>query len=258
MKRYISVLLALLLTASLCACGNKAETAPVEEAPVEQAPTWQEQYDLGVRYLSEGNYKEAIIAFEAAIKIDPKRVDAYVGLAEAYIAQDDPEKARKILEQALTVVGERDSVLAALADLESHAVGGRPLDSSEQQNRTLNYSYDKNGAIQWIYEDVYDKQGTLIRSNTYNANWELAAYVIWTKWEENHQGYSCTQYDADGSILYHILETWEGNDCITTHYSPEGNIIEQIICRYDDQFNLLAEESYDADGNLRWSSEGIE
>ena len=41
--------------------------------------TWQEQYDLGVRYLAEGNYEEAIIAFTAAIEIDPNRVEAYMG-----------------------------------------------------------------------------------------------------------------------------------------------------------------------------------
>ena len=39
-------------------------------------PTWQEQYDRGVRYLEDGNYEEAIIAFTAAIEIDPKRAEA--------------------------------------------------------------------------------------------------------------------------------------------------------------------------------------
>ena len=52
MKRVFTSLLALILTLSLAACGEKA-------------PTWQEQYDLGQRYLTEGNYEEAILAFEA-------------------------------------------------------------------------------------------------------------------------------------------------------------------------------------------------
>ena len=55
MKRLSTVLL-LILMMVLPACGQK-----------EAAPTWQEQYDLGIRYLSEGNYEEAIIAFTAAI-----------------------------------------------------------------------------------------------------------------------------------------------------------------------------------------------
>lgn len=50
--------------------------------------SWQEQYDLGVRYLNEGNYEEAIIAFTAAIEIDEKNTAAYLGRAEAYMNSD--------------------------------------------------------------------------------------------------------------------------------------------------------------------------
>lgn len=55
--------------------------------------TWQEQYDLGIRYFSEDNYEEAIIAFTSVIEIDPKNVDAYLGRAEAYIARGETEEA---------------------------------------------------------------------------------------------------------------------------------------------------------------------
>lgn len=40
---------------------------------------WQEQYDLGIRCLSDGNCEEAILAFTTAIEIDPKRPDAFLG-----------------------------------------------------------------------------------------------------------------------------------------------------------------------------------
>ena len=67
-----------LITIFITACGQSA-------------PTWQEQYDLGVRYLSEGNYEEAIIAFTAAIEIDPKQPAAYLGRADAYIRSGESE-----------------------------------------------------------------------------------------------------------------------------------------------------------------------
>ena len=35
----------------------------------------QTQYALSVRFLSEGNYQEAVLAFTAAIEIDPKQPD---------------------------------------------------------------------------------------------------------------------------------------------------------------------------------------
>ena len=70
------LLLGLLLT--LAACGGSGNAAE-----------WQEQYDLGVRYLSEGNYGEAILAFTAAIEIDPNRAEAYVGRGDAYIGSGE-------------------------------------------------------------------------------------------------------------------------------------------------------------------------
>ena len=91
------------LLAALClllsACGQNTEAK------------WQEQYDLGMRYLSEGNYEEAIIAFTAAIEIDPARAEAYIGLADVYTELGDQEKAREVLEQ-----GYRESSDSGLQD----------------------------------------------------------------------------------------------------------------------------------------------
>ena len=79
-QKIISLCLALALV--LAACGGGAG----------DAAAWQEQYDLGVRYLSEGNYEEAILAFTAAIEIDPRRAEAYVGRGDAYIASGENEE----------------------------------------------------------------------------------------------------------------------------------------------------------------------
>ena len=98
MRRICSWILTIALVLGLCACGQSTEEK------------WQEQYDLGVRYLSEGNYEEAIIAFTAAIDIDPKRPDAYVGLADTYVALDDLEKAMEVLELALQNIGANESI----------------------------------------------------------------------------------------------------------------------------------------------------
>ena len=86
-----SWLIPILCLLMLCSCGK---------SPAEQ---WQEQYDLGVRYLSEGNYEEAIIAFTAAIEIDPNRAEAYVSRGNAYAASGDTE----------------ENLAAALADYEA-------------------------------------------------------------------------------------------------------------------------------------------
>ena len=145
MKRIFSLLLSFMMVLSLCACGQK-----------ETAPTWQEQYDLGIRYLSEGNYEEAIIAFTAAIEIDPKNAgalsgrgqayvlsgeteenlaaaladfeaalaadetlaEAWLGLADVYIRQGDYDKAMEVLQEALEKTGNDPTVADKLAEME--------------------------------------------------------------------------------------------------------------------------------------------
>ncbi len=59
----------------------------------------KEKLDLGIKYLSELNYEQAIVAFNEAISIDPKNVDAYVKLSEAYVAIGDYDKAEEVLEK---------------------------------------------------------------------------------------------------------------------------------------------------------------
>ena len=81
MRRIAGLFSIILRLVGLCACGKSSEVR------------WQEQYNLGFRYLSEGNYEEAIIAFTAAIEIDPKRPEAYIGRGDAYFAGDDYSSA---------------------------------------------------------------------------------------------------------------------------------------------------------------------
>ena len=99
----IALLMATLLI-SICACNSISTNSSGKNEL-----TWQEQYDLGIRYLSEGNYEEAIIAFTVAIEIDSKRAPAYVGRGDAYVlsgetdenmvaAQADYEKAIELDE----------------------------------------------------------------------------------------------------------------------------------------------------------------
>lgn len=107
---FLFVLILLLLQVG---CSQKVETL-----------TWQEQYDLGVQYLSEGNYKEAILAFNAAIEIDPLYPEAYVQLAEIYTELGDEEKLSEILDAARERFGE-DKFMNLFQDEE---LGHNPLE----------------------------------------------------------------------------------------------------------------------------------
>lgn len=86
MIKYIAWFITIISVLLLCACGSNMAESNSQTLPnnASSSLTWQEQYDLGIRYLSEGRYQEAIIAFTAAIEIDPKQSLAYVGRGDAY------------------------------------------------------------------------------------------------------------------------------------------------------------------------------
>jgi len=138
LKRRFMALISALMLLTLCACEEVNTVTP-----------WQEQYDLGIRYLSEGNYEEAIIAFTAAIKIDSKRAEAYIGLADVYLAQGDHEKAAEILDQAVAEIGETDALLDARA-VTADASQAPAADTSTWQEQ-----YDLG--IRYLFEGNYEE-----------------------------------------------------------------------------------------------------
>ena len=109
MRRIYNCFLIIALMLSLCACGQSTQDP------------WQEQYDLGIRYLTEGNYEEAIIAFTAAIEIDPKRAEAYVGRGDAYVGfgetEDNLSAAMADYEVAISLNENQSEVYAKMAEI---------------------------------------------------------------------------------------------------------------------------------------------
>ena len=145
MKRITALLLTALLLLSLAACGGK--------------DAWQEQYDLGMRYLNDGNYQEAVIAFEAAIEIDPKRSEAYLGAADAYVELGDYASARKILEDGLDATGNRkiQKRLDELATEDGNLTGQSAFTLQDLEDWGFPYGTDVYDLI--ASGAIYDEEG---------------------------------------------------------------------------------------------------
>jgi len=63
------------------------------------------QLELGQKYLELASYSEAILAFNKVIAINPNNTSAYIGLSQAYVAKNNPEKAQEVLEMGLERTG---------------------------------------------------------------------------------------------------------------------------------------------------------
>lgn len=262
-KRTIFMSLAVLLCAALlCACTGSgadgkttAETATEEETTA--GMTWQDYYDLGVRYVSDGNYQEAVLAFTSAIEIDPRRpsayvgrggayvrsgetaenlaaaqadyeaavalddtlAEAYLGLADVYIRQGDYDRALEILRQGLEKTGENREISDKIDEIDA----GNISDSSGNVRRTT--GYDGGGAIQYWHDFTYNARG---------------------------QQDSVTSYDAAGNQTGHLDLTYNEAGQPLLSYSSMGNTGEvvRIAHTYDADGNQITTDCYDLDGSL--------
>ena len=81
------------------------------------AKKYEEQLKLAQRYLDELDYDKAIAAYRAAIDIDPKAEEAYLGLADAYAEKGELQAAMDILKEGLEKTGS-PAMEKRLAELE--------------------------------------------------------------------------------------------------------------------------------------------
>ena len=218
MKKFFALALSLVLVLSLTACGGqKAETVDVS--------SWQEQYDLGIRYLSEGNYEEAIIAFTAAIEIDPKQAEAYIGLADVYTAQGNTNKAMEILNQALETLGENEAISAALEAL--NPTGPQPLEGYPKTERR-----DFEDGTYQIAE--YNEFGNKVRSAHYSADGVLSSVLEYT-YDENQLCIYRTCYDEQGIKVHDEFydrelmrsDPWSRRVIEYIEYNDDGTVQER-------------------------------
>ena len=264
MKRVFSLLLVLALTLSLAACGDSSAK-------------WQEQYDLGQKYLTEGNYEEAILAFTAAIEIDPKRAlayvgrgrayiasgatednlaaaqadfetaidlddslaEAYLGLAEVYIARDQFDEAMDILRRGVEKTGDQ-RLSDRLAELESGNV-------SDYWGRTLKKThYDGNGALTYWFEYDYNDLGQCVGITSYGPDGSQIQHIDQRYDAQGHMVYGRYSWDDHGEMdgatyTYNSAGSWE------TIAFDSGT---RTVFTYDAEGRRVREEYYDETGEL--------
>ena len=247
----------------LSACGQSAEAA------------WQEQYDLGVKYLDEGNYEEAIIAFTAAIDIDDKRPEgfigrgdayalsgdtednlsaaqadyeeaialdetlpeAWLGLADVYIRRGDFEKAEEILQKALEILHSDDLIEEKLQEFSSTAI----TDAQGRERKTIWRSPE--GDIESYHITYYDGSGQCSRVEYFDADGALQNYEVLQYFES---GYSSERYGADDQLMYSEIHIELKDN--TQFYSR--------VERYDGEGNLTGYTEYGENKNQHYGPNG--
>lgn len=254
MKRICSWILTIALIMGLAGCSQSTEAQ------------WQEQYDLGVRYLSEDNYEDAIIAFTAAIEIDPKRADAYVGrggayigigeteenlataladyeavldmddsvvaawlgLTDVYIRMGDYDTALEIIREAAEKTNGDPDILSKLEDMEN----GIFEDSSGKPRQEI--TYDETGAVLWRLVHSYDSMGREAAVTSYDGQGACTGHVD-------------LAYDERGNrVVSYAMSTVVIRRDLT--YDNQDNLIKEVVYGEDGQVQEFMKYAYNADG----------
>ena len=115
----------------------------------------KKQLSLGERYLSELKYDEAVLAFEEALKIEPRTEAAYIGLANAYIGKEDYESALAAVERGIEAVGETEAFMALKEDIEEQL---RPQESEAEQTEDTSEgsAAAKPEVVDWSFDEISD------------------------------------------------------------------------------------------------------
>jgi tetratricopeptide (TPR) repeat protein len=207
----------------------------------------QKQLDLGNKYLEEMDYEQALVAFEAALDIDPMNADAYLGIVEVYIRTNEFEKALEIAKEGYEATG--DERLKEKIDM---IESGDVFASNGWVMRQS--CYDADGKLLFYYQFTYNLKGQKASVTRCDANGVETQHLELTYDEEGRELVSCTGYADDGELIKYVYE-YDGNDISRlTQYVGISDEVEQYY-KYEKGENGKVSRSvcYSADDVMRYS-----
>ena len=103
---------------------NIGQNEPVHPEPNDN-PDWMRWNDLGIAYLDQQQYSDAVRAFGEVVKLRPRYADAYTSIALTEIQWEKYESARAAIQRALSLSPGNARALYYSALLERRAGNGR-------------------------------------------------------------------------------------------------------------------------------------
>ena len=262
---------------------NETKKPSGQETTADAGLSWKDQYDLGIRLLNEGRYEEAILAFTAAIRINPKSAKTYVSRAGAYLAWVDAavqdayasvgEGETLVWSDIIVSTSEGDKTVADLyqnaaddfAKAEDLIANGESTDELDEKE-----AQDVADKLDQVLEDLEQSmQPAQARLPLgYRMEYENPEDGIptgWTKfyYDENGVKIGTAYVEADGTeygmstVMYDVNGQelpWLGSDAIYT-YDGDGYLTQiasgdyyRYVYIYDSEHHLVQREFYNAFG----------
>lgn len=207
-------------------------------SPMQQAG---KQLDLGQQYLLNLEYEEAVAAFEIVIEVEPKNVDAYMGMAEAYMGMGETDKAIRILRKGYRetedeALGELLEQLEASQNRQEADVRIVQIDTGEFPNIAVYFSVeDADGNF---IEDVQQEQIQVLEE--YTNEWAAQEGRLQLSGQESVSRRSVAMVvDVSGSMEGSLEQLCDAAQELL--YQMQGGSYDVSLTAFDNTWNTLVD-----------------
>lgn len=184
------------------------------------------QLELAQRYLLEEDYEQAIAAFEIVIEIDPKNVDAYLGLAEAYVSTDKLEDAVRTLEKA---AGQTDSdEILELLEVQTDKIEQKQLAAQKAAEAAAAQSQAEAAEMDTIGADEGTEVTLQPETTETIADQEMQAIEVYLQEEEPDMYDDLVPFLVNFVFGYSYMSTGTGLDYDCSTASSSG-LLEAMV-----------------------------
>lgn len=219
----------------------------------------QEQIALGRKYLVELDYENAIATYEKVIKIDPKCVEAYLGLAEVYVEMENYDSALEILvkgyktTQDASLQDEIDDIKEMIEEVDSSDVKSQEAEITVEDKTEVNTEVRTDNSEEVVIDENSNEA-------IYDLTFKTAMYdfdIMGTTFSEltfdTAKNYALTQAKLNEEGYYILDGTVWNFDEISNDIKESSRVcitdgrVNLVVNRFSTQKNI-----YKADGGLNY------
>jgi tetratricopeptide (TPR) repeat protein len=224
---------------------------------------------LGNKYLQEEKYEEAILAFIKVIKIEPRNIEARVGLAKAYIKTGKHGEAEKILKESISINPKKVEPYLELSKL--YIIENNPVNAIK--TLTDGYKATNDESIKSMLEDIKSKitldniDKTITLGENYSLPKEVAVKInnVEVQFPVKWDGTSVDTTNVGTNIFAGILENTDKAVKLTLNVITVASI-ENINSAIDqnNKYSLPSKvtakmtDGSNMDVEVKWSPSGVD
>ncbi|MBQ3517627.1 MAG: hypothetical protein IJA29_10435 [Lachnospiraceae bacterium] len=127
-----------------------------------KADAVQQKLELGHKYLDELDYEQALASYMGVLDIEPRSVDAYMGVINKYISMGDLENALLFAQEGYS--NTQDEVFSQKME-EINALKDAALQLEEQSRQENEETGSQFQEINGVREEIYDTFHTVVGEN---------------------------------------------------------------------------------------------